>query len=129
MGVIGLVHASSFHAVEGFRYRSISEASVEQAIGSTVQAQGLGGEDRFSVARLRVSCSQVYLIAFLLPMIQGARAVWSGAVGVDGRPWAGGRRLIHREAEVLRRPTAGDQTGPSQPPSTTLAPTDLEAFL
>ena len=75
MGVIGLVHASSFHAVEGFRYRSISEASVEQAIGSTVQAQGLGGEDRFSVARLRVSCSQVYLIAFLLPMIQGARVV------------------------------------------------------
>ena len=26
MGLIGLVHASSFHAVEGFRYRSICEA-------------------------------------------------------------------------------------------------------
>ncbi len=42
MGLIGLVHASSFHAVEGFRYRSICEAYNEQAISSTEQACRLG---------------------------------------------------------------------------------------
>ena len=44
-GLIGLVHASSFHAlqaVEGFRYRSISEGRDEQAISSTEQARSLG---------------------------------------------------------------------------------------
>jgi hypothetical protein len=49
-------------------------------------------------------------------------------VGVWGRQGVVGKRTMHRQAEVSRRPTTGDHKGPHRFHTTALAPTRMCAY-